>query len=83
MGGVGAGECTARDRGQPVKPCIPSAWPLAVCSNSGSICQSASATQERFECKPSALAAGGGGSSGNAPSLASIAAVLWTAAFVF
>ena len=83
MGVVGAGECTARDRGQPVKPCIPSAWPLAVCSNSGSICQSASATQERFECKPSALAAGGGGSSGNAPSLASIAAVLWTAAFDF
>ena len=25
------GECTARDRGEPVRPCIPGAWPLAVC----------------------------------------------------
>ncbi|KAK9902216.1 hypothetical protein WJX75_007899 [Coccomyxa subellipsoidea] len=60
-GGTG-GDCTARDRGQPVKPCIPGAWPLAVCSNDGSICQSVSSTQERFECKPSALAVGGGSS---------------------
>ncbi|BDA51120.1 hypothetical protein COCOBI_17-3400 [Coccomyxa sp. Obi] len=70
-GGTG-GECTARDRGQPVKPCIPGAWATATCSNPNSACLSVSATQERFECRPSPLAPGGSSSTqGNTTSSSS------------
>ena len=52
-----AGECTARDRGQPVKPCIPGAWPVAICRSPGYTCQAASEDQQLFKCQPSPLGA--------------------------
>ncbi|KAK9822508.1 hypothetical protein WJX81_007870 [Elliptochloris bilobata] len=46
------GACTARDRGQPAQPCIPAAWPNAVCATPGSWCQPTDTTGGMFTCQP-------------------------------
>lgn len=70
-----AGECQPRDRGEPTKPCIYGAWPLAICKNPASACQPVTANQEIFQCKPTALAIGGGSSSPSTPSNSSSTAL--------
>ena len=36
-GGMG-GDCEPRDVGQPMRPCLATQWPLAVCKNKASTC---------------------------------------------
>ena len=46
------GNCTTRDRGQPAQPCIPAAWPNAVCAAETSWCQPTDTTGGMFTCQP-------------------------------
>lgn len=46
------GKCTARDSGQPAQPCIPAAWPNAVCATETSWCQPTDTAASMFTCQP-------------------------------